>query len=57
LEHGEVESWLHQEGTELLRRLLQGHLDLRAAHEVVQTNVVGSEAEERPHRRKDCQRQ
>jgi hypothetical protein len=57
LEHGQVESWLHQEGTELLRRLLQGHLDLRAANEVVQTNVVGSEGEERPHRRKDCQRQ
>jgi hypothetical protein len=57
LEHGEVESWLHQEGTELLRRLLQGHLDLRAANEVVQTTVVGSEAEVRPHRRKDCQRQ
>jgi len=57
LEHGEIESFLHQEGTELLRRLLQAHLDLRAANEVVQANVVGSEGEVRPHRRKDCQRQ
>ncbi len=29
LEHGEVEAWLHSEGVELLRRLLQGHLDVR----------------------------
>jgi hypothetical protein len=57
LEHGEIESFLHREGTELLRRLLQAHLDLRAAQEVVQANVVGSEGEVRPHRRKDCQRQ
>jgi hypothetical protein len=57
LEHGEVESWLYQEGTELLRRLLQGHLDLRARNEGVQASVVGSEGEVRPHRRKDCQRQ
>jgi len=57
LEHGEMESWLHQEGTELLRHLLQGYLDLRAAHEEVQVTVLGSEGEVRPHRRKDCQRQ
>jgi hypothetical protein len=57
LEHGEIESWLYQEGTELLRRLLQGHLDLRDRNEVTQSRVVGSEGEVRPHRRKDSQRQ
>lgn len=32
-EHGEVEALIEQEGTEVLRRLLQGCLDLRAAQE------------------------
>jgi hypothetical protein len=57
VEHGEVESLVQQEGTELLRRLLQGHLDLRAPHEVAQTDVVGAAGERRPHRRKHSQRQ
>ena len=30
-EHGEIESYINNSGTELLRRLLQGHLDLRSA--------------------------
>jgi hypothetical protein len=33
LEYGQVEQLLEQEGRELLRRLLQGHLDDRAANE------------------------
>ncbi|MGH8621219.1 MAG: hypothetical protein ACRET3_03695, partial [Burkholderiales bacterium] len=33
MEHGEVEATIAHEGTELLRRLLQGHLDLRAKAE------------------------
>ena len=32
-EHGEIESYINNSGTELLRRLLQGHLDLRYAQE------------------------
>ncbi|MGH8537196.1 MAG: Uma2 family endonuclease [Gammaproteobacteria bacterium] len=32
-EHGEVEATIAQDGNELLRRLLQGHLDLRAKSE------------------------
>jgi hypothetical protein len=28
-EHGEVERYINEGGTELLRRLFQGHLDLR----------------------------
>lgn len=57
LEHGEVEAFVHQSGTELLRRLFQGHLDLRAANEPSQPDVIGSDGIVRPHRRKNCQRQ
>ncbi len=56
-EHGEVERYINQSGTELLRRLLQGHLDLRYAAEEYQTNVVGADGEVRPHRRQKTQRQ
>lgn len=31
LTHGDVETLIHTEGTELLRRLTQGHLDQRSA--------------------------
>ena len=55
-EHGELESYLNKEGTELLRRLLQGHLDLRYAEEEYQTEVEGADGEQRPHRRKKTQR-
>ena len=54
---GEVESWLQQAGTELLRRLFQAHLDWRAAKEQAQVEVIGSESEPRPHRRQGEQRQ
>jgi hypothetical protein len=57
LEHGEVEQFVHQEGTELLRRLFQGHLDLRAANEVQYQSLVGSDQHTRPHHRKNTQRQ
>ena len=55
-EHGEVENYINKEGTELLRRLLQGHLDLRYAEEEYQTKVEGADGEKRPHRRKKTQR-
>jgi hypothetical protein len=57
LEHGAVEQFVHQEGTELLRRLFHGHLDLRAANEVQYQSLVGSDQHPRPHHRKDTQRQ
>ena len=53
-EHGEIEQWLQQTGTELLRRLYQSHLDLRAQQEkvaTVKTEVIGSTGGVRPHRR------
>ena len=55
-EHGEIESYINNSGTELLRRLLQGHLDLRYGSEKYQTEVVGADDEKRPHRRKKTQR-
>jgi hypothetical protein len=57
LEHGEIESYVQHEGTELLRRLFQAHLDLRGASEERQSDVVGSDEEPRPHLRQRCQRQ
>ncbi|MDJ0572554.1 MAG: ISKra4 family transposase [Pleurocapsa sp. MO_192.B19] len=56
-EHGEVERYINSDGTELLRRLFQGHLDLRYAQEEYQTEVVGADGEVRPHRRKRTERQ
>ena len=56
-DHGAVERLIELEGTELLRRLFQSHLDLRYGRESSQVNVVGSEGEKRPHRRNGCQRQ
>ena len=35
-EHGEVEAFILEEGTELLRKLLQGYLDIRADTEIRQ---------------------
>ncbi|NEZ66406.1 ISKra4 family transposase [Leptolyngbyaceae cyanobacterium CCMR0082] len=56
-EHGEIERYIHEHGTELLRRLLQGHLDLRYQQEVYQSDVYGTDGEKRPHRRKRTHRQ
>lgn len=57
LAHGDIEGYVEQEGTELLRRLVQGHLDLRALEESTVAEVLGAEGEERTHRRKDSERQ
>jgi len=55
-EHSEVEQWLHEEGFELMRRLLQGHLDLRATREQPRTSVKGKDGIDRTHRRMGCTR-
>ena len=49
-EHGEVERLLKVEGFELLRRLMQDHLDLRADRET-RIDIVGVDGNERPHTR------
>lgn len=56
-EHGELESYVNERGTELMRRLLQGHFDWRYQQESYQKDVLGSDGEARPHRRKKTQRQ
>lgn len=56
-EHGELEEYLDEQGTELLRRLFQGHLDWRYSQESYQKDVMGSDGEPRPHRRKRTHRQ
>ena len=55
-EHGEIETMLDREGKELLRRLLQGHLDLRANKEERIDSIMGSDGVERTHFREDCDR-
>ncbi len=48
-EHGEVETLVEQEGREVLRRLLQGYLDLRAAEEPRRESVSGADGVARRH--------
>ena len=52
LAHGELESLIAAEGREIHRRLLQGHLDLRAAGERVLRTVGGADEVERTHHRR-----
>jgi hypothetical protein len=47
--HDALESFVQQRGTEVLRLLLQGHLDLRR-HRVSTGPVVGADGVERAHR-------
>ena len=47
VEHGDVESLIAREGNELLRRLMQGHLDQRAQAEEPLDGLVGADGEER----------
>ena len=56
MEHGEVEQVISQEGTELLRRLLQGHVDRRAALECKRDEVKGADGVTRAQCRKHCER-
>lgn len=56
LAHGEVETLLWSEGMEVLRRLLQGYLDLRSHKEVRHDEVKGSDGVIRSHCRSGCRR-
>ncbi len=55
--HGELEELLNVDGRELLRLLLQGHLDLRASRENRLERVEGSDNVLRPRFRKDTSRE
>ncbi len=54
MEHGEV--LISREGTELMRRLLQWHLDVRAAAETREAGVRGADGVVRSHVREGCRR-
>jgi hypothetical protein len=56
MEHGEVEGLISREGTELMRRLLQGHLDVRAAAETREVGMRGADGVVRSHVREGCRR-
>jgi hypothetical protein len=54
LDHGQVEQLLETAGRELLRRLLQGHLDYRAANEPDWDGLKGEDGILRTHHRRGC---
>jgi hypothetical protein len=56
LEHGDIEAIVHRDGTELLRRLLQGHLDWRSNREGRRSEIIGADDIERTHVRVNCER-
>src|SRR5262245_54126237 len=51
LEHNAAETYLDVQGRELLRGLLQGYLDTRAAAEIERPAVTGADGVVRPHHR------
>lgn len=55
-EHGEVEQWIHKDGNEVMRLLLQGHLDERAAKEP-EFDSVQQGTREHNYKRENCIRQ
>ena len=56
MEHEEVEKLVNRDGTEVLRRLLQGHLDFRAANETRVLSIRGIGSMVHSHRRQGCGR-
>jgi hypothetical protein len=50
--HSDLETLITKEGRELQRRLLQGHLDLRAAGEQIRPLLQGADDVERTHHRR-----
>jgi hypothetical protein len=57
MQHAQLEEVISQEGTELLRRLLQGHLDLRSARERRVEQIIGADGVVRGQCRAHCERQ
>lgn len=56
-EHGEIEDKLWEGGMELLRLMLQGHVDYRSTKEIKQEGIQGSDRVARTHCRKGRSRQ
>lgn len=57
MEHGPIEAFIFTEGTELLRHLMQGYLDLRATRESRRYDVSSHEGISLTHCRPSCERQ
>lgn len=55
MEHEEIEKLLDKDGTEILRKLLQGHLDFRSTNETRAEAIRGADDTARTHARKDCE--
>ncbi len=55
-EHGDVEALIQLEGTEILRKLLQGYFDLRGLKEERKTEVNAADGVMLTHCRNDCHR-
>lgn len=56
MEHGKVEKLLSEQGHKLLRRLLQGHVNLRASREAKREVVRGSDGVVCTRCREGCER-
>ncbi len=55
-EHGDIEKFINQEGQEILRRLLQGWLDLKAANEEKRVHVNSASGDRLNHVREGTHR-
>lgn len=55
-QHGDVEKWINIEGHELMRRLLQSHLDERARKEELLDEVTGKDKVVRDQVKEGCER-
>ena len=56
MEHDQVEALIKKLGIELMRLLLQGHLNVRSKREVRMESVEGSDGIVRTHCRENCER-
>jgi hypothetical protein len=56
MQHDQVEALIKKQGTELMRLLLQGHLDVRCKREQRMESVQGADGVARTHRRENCER-
>ena len=55
-EHGSIEQYIHEEGSELLRLMLQAALDRIADNEVKLPHVINSNGDQLSHVRKTTSR-
>jgi hypothetical protein len=56
MEHDQVEALIKRQGTEMMRLLLQGHLDVRSKREHCKESIQGADGVIRTHCRENCGR-